>query len=85
MRQEQDSLGRIKVANTNLWGAQTQRSLKNFKIGNDIMPIEIIHALAIIKMSCAKTNQKQKILSPKIASAIINAAKQVSVVAKNQL
>jgi fumarate hydratase class II len=77
-RQEQDSLGKIKVANTNLWGAQTQRSLKNFRIGNNIMPIEIIHALAIIKMSCAKANQKQKLLSPKIASAIIDAAKQVS-------
>ena len=77
-RQEQDSLGKIKVANTDLWGAQTQRSLKNFRIGNNIMPIEIIHALAIIKMSCAKANQKQKLLSPKIARAIIDAAKQVS-------
>ena len=78
MRQEQDSLGKIKVANTNLWGAQTQRSLKNFRIGNNKMPIEIIHALAIIKMSCAKANQKQKLLSPKLARAIIDAAKQVS-------
>ena len=77
-RQEQDSLGKIKVANSNLWGAQTQRSLKNFRIGNDLMPIEIIHALAIIKMSCAKANQKQKLLSPKLARAIIDAAKQVS-------
>ncbi len=76
-RQEQDSLGRIKVANSNLWGAQTQRSLKNFRIGNDIMPIEIIHALAVIKMSCAKTNKKQKLLSPKIANAIIDSAKHV--------
>ena len=77
-RQEQDSLGKIKVANSNLWGAQTQRSIKNFRIGNDIMPIEIIHALAIIKMSCAKANQKQKLLSPKLARTIIDAAKQVS-------
>ena len=77
-RQEQDSLGKIKVANTNLWGAQTQRSLKNFRIGNNKMPIEIIYALAIIKMSCAKANQKQKLLSPKLARAIIDAAKQVS-------
>ena len=77
-RQEQDSLGKIKVANTNLWGAQTQRSLKNFRIGNNKMPIEIIHAMAIIKISCAKANQKQKLLSPKLARAIIDAAKQVS-------
>ncbi len=76
-RQEQDSLGKIAVSNNKLWGAQTQRSIKNFKIGNDKMPIEIIHALTIVKMSCAKANQKQKLLSPKIANAISNAAKQI--------
>ena len=76
-RQEQDSLGKIIVSNDKLWGAQTQRSIKNFKIGNDKMPIEIIHALTIVKMSCAKANQKQKLLSPKIANAISNAAKQI--------
>ena len=76
-REEQDSLGKIIVSNDKLWGAQTQRSIKNFKIGNDKMPIEIIHALAIVKMSCAKANQKQKLLSPKIANAISNAAKQI--------
>ena len=51
-RQEQDSIGKIKVSNSNFWGAQTQRSLKNFKIGNNLMPIEIIHALVTIKMAC---------------------------------
>jgi len=76
-REEQDSLGKIIVSNDKLWGAQTQRSIKNFKIGNDKMPIEIIHALTIVKMSCAKANQKQKLLSPKIANAISNAAKQI--------
>ena len=76
-RQEQDSLGKIAVSNSKLWGAQTQRSIKNFKIGNDKMPIEIIHALTIVKMSCAKANQKQKLLSPKIANAISNAAQQI--------
>ncbi len=76
-RQEHDSIGKISVSNSNLWGAQTQRSLKNFKIGNDKMPIEIIHALTVIKMACAKANQKQKTLIPKIANAIVNSAKQV--------
>ena len=76
-RQESDSLGKISVLNSNLWGAQTQRSLKNFKIGNERMPIEIIHALAIVKMSCAKANQKQGELSFKIFKAISNAAKQI--------
>ena len=74
-RQEQDSIGKIKVSNSNFWGAQTQRSLKNFKIGNNLMPIEIIHALVTIKMACAKVNQKQKSLAPKIANAIISASK----------
>ena len=76
-RQEQDSIGKIKVSNSNFWGAQTQRSLKNFKIGNDLMPIEIIHALVTIKMACAKVNQKQKSLAPKIANAIISASKNI--------
>ena len=76
-RQEQDSIGKIKVSNNNFWGAQTQRSLKNFKIGNNLMPIEIIHALVTIKMACAKVNQKQKSLAPKIANAIISASKNI--------
>ena len=76
-RQEQDSIGKIKVSNSNFWGAQTQRSLKNFKIGNNLMPIEIIHALVTIKMACAKVNQKQKSLAPKIANAIISASKNI--------
>ena len=76
-RQEQDSIGKINVSNSNFWGAQTQRSLKNFKIGNNLMPIEIIHALVTIKMACAKVNQKQKSLAPKIANAIISASKNI--------
>ena len=46
-RIEKDTLGNVSVENDKYWGAQTQRSLENFKIGNDIMPIEIIHAMAI--------------------------------------
>ena len=73
-RIEKDTLGSVSVENDKFWGAQTQRSLQNFKIGNDIMPIEIIHAMAIIKLSCAKTNLKQKNISPKIANAIVQSA-----------
>ena len=76
-RIEQDSIGKIAVSNENFWGAQTQRSLKNFKIGSHIMPIEIIRALAIIKLSCAKVNSKQKILSNKLSAAIVGASKLV--------
>ena len=76
-RVEKDTLGKIAVANDKLWGAQTQRSLKNFKIGNEIMPIEIIHAMAVIKLSCAKVNLKQKNISSKIANAIVQSANTV--------
>jgi fumarate hydratase class II len=76
-RIERDTLGKVAVANDKLWGAQTQRSLQNFKIGNDIMPIEIIHAMAVIKLSCAKANLKQKNISSKIASAIVQSANAV--------
>ena len=76
-RIENDTLGKVAVANDKLWGAQTQRSLQNFKIGNDIMPIEIIHAMAVIKLSCAKANLKQKNISSKIANAIVQSANTV--------
>ena len=76
-RIEHDSIGKIAVSNQHLWGAQTQRSLKNFKIGNNFMPIEIIHALTMIKLSCAKVNLKQKLISNKISTAIVSASKNV--------
>ena len=76
-RVEKDTLGNVSVENDKFWGAQTQRSLQNFKIGSDIMPIEIIHAMAIIKLSCAKANLKQKSISSKIANAIVQSANTV--------
>ena len=76
-RIEHDSIGKIAVSKQHLWGAQTQRTLKNFKIGNNIMPIEIIHALTMIKLSCAKVNLKQKLISNKISVAIVSASKNV--------
>ena len=48
-RIEKDSFGEIAVPMNKYWGAQTQRSLENFRIGDERMPIEIIHALAIVK------------------------------------
>ncbi|MDB9818379.1 class II fumarate hydratase [Pelagibacterales bacterium] len=76
-RIEKDTLGNVSVENDKYWGAQTQRSLENFKIGNDIMPIEIIHAMVIIKLSCAKANLKQKSIAPKIANAIVQSSNTV--------
>jgi len=63
-RIEKDTLGEVKVPKDSLWGAQTERSRKNFKIGNSSsMPIEIIHAYAILKKSAAQTNENLGVLS----------------------
>jgi len=57
-RVERDSLGEIKVPKDKLWGAQTQRSFQNFKIGKGHMPIEVIRAFAILKKAAALTNKE---------------------------
>ena len=77
-RIENDSFGNVKVPIDKLWGAQTQRSLSNFKIGYEIMPREIIRALGITKICAAKANMKLNILNKKIGNAIIKAAKEVA-------
>jgi fumarate hydratase class II len=70
-RIEKDTLGEVKVPKDSLWGAQTERSRKNFKIGNSSsMPIEIIHAYAILKKSAAQTNEDLGVL-PKDKSQLI--------------
>ncbi len=56
-REERDTMGTVRVPAEKYWGAQTQRSIDNFKIGNK-MPIEIIYAFAILKKSCAKANHE---------------------------
>ena len=63
-RIEKDTLGEVKVPKDSLWGAQTERSKKNFKIGNpSSMPIEIIPAYAILKKSAAAANHELGVLS----------------------
>ena len=76
-RQELDAFGPIKVESKKYWGAQTQRSLKNFKIGGEKMPIPLIRALGIVKLSAAIVNKNIGSLKPRIANAIIRAAKEV--------
>ena len=56
-RIEKDTMGEVKVPADRLWGAQTQRSLENFKIGDDKMPIEIIRAIALVKLASARANR----------------------------
>ena len=76
-RIETDSLGPKKVDVTKLWGAQTQRSLENFKIGKEIMPNEIIIALGLQKKAAALANMKLGQLNKKIGKAIVRACNQI--------
>ena len=76
-RNEFDSFGKIKVPDDKYWGAQTQRSIKNFKIGKVNVPLELIHAIGIVKKSAAIVNQKFKDLDPKISKAIQKASDEV--------
>jgi len=76
-RTEFDSFGKIKVPSDKYWGAQTQRSIKNFKIGKINVPLELIHAIGIVKKSAAIVNAKFKDLDPKLSKFIQKAADEV--------
>ena len=57
-RTEHDSMGQVRVAVDKLWGAQTQRSLENFRIGTEKMPRELVYALAMIKKAAVLANRR---------------------------
>ena len=76
-RTETDTFGPIEVDATKYWGAQSQRSLSNFKIGWERQPLPVIRALGIVKRAAAETNVKLGGLDPKIAAAIVAAANEV--------
>src|SRR3954452_3253114 len=76
-RTETDSFGPIEVAADRYWGAQTERSRQNFKIGHDRMPMPIVHALGIVKLAAAQTNRELGLLDARRAGAIIRAAREV--------
>ncbi|HSS47216.1 MAG TPA: class II fumarate hydratase [Burkholderiales bacterium] len=76
-RTERDTFGEIQVPAERLWGAQTQRSLENFRISGERMPPDFIHALALVKRACAKVNRELGLLDAKKAEAIISAADEV--------
>jgi len=76
-RIEKDTFGPIEVPADKLWGAQTQRSLQNFKISTEKMPPALIRALAQVKRAAAKVNCDLKVLDEKKAGAIIGAADEV--------
>lgn len=77
-RTETDSLGPVDVPETAYWGAQTQRSIDNFPFGSrEAMPIEIVHALALVKRAAARVNRAHG-LEPTLADAIEAAAVDIA-------
>ena len=77
-RTETDSFGPIDVPSGALWGAQTARSLHFFAIGEQRMPLAIVHALAQVKRAAAEVNGELGLLAPLRAEAIANAARRVA-------
>jgi fumarate hydratase class II len=76
-RTETDTFGPIGVPADRYWGAQTQRSIENFRISGERMPIALIHAFGIVKKAAALTNVALKDMDPKIGDAICRAADEV--------
>src|ERR1700720_5021548 len=76
-RTETDSFGPIEVPADRYWGAQTERSRRNFRIGHDQMPMPVIRALGIVKLAAAETNRELGLLDQRRARAIVRAAREV--------
>jgi fumarate hydratase class II len=77
VRQEKDSFGPIDVPADRLWGAQTERSRRFFRISGERMPIKVVHALALVKRCAASVNASLGLLQEKRAEAIARAADEV--------
>ncbi|MAD67979.1 MAG: fumarate hydratase, class II [Synechococcus sp. CPC100] len=77
-RIEHDSMGAVQVPAEALWGAQTQRSLRNFDIADDLLPAELIHALARIKQAAASVNARLGVISDSESAAIATASSAVA-------
>jgi fumarate hydratase class II len=76
-RTETDTFGPIEVPADRLWGAQTERARRNFRIGDERMPAPIIHALGIVKRASAEANRELGALDARRATAIARAAQEV--------
>ncbi|WP_458760084.1 class II fumarate hydratase [Afipia sp. TerB] len=76
-RTETDTFGPIEVPADRYWGAQTQRSRENFRIGEERMPTPLVRALGIVKLAAAQTNRELGLLDQRRARAIIRAAREV--------
>src|SRR5436190_7456847 len=76
-RTEKDSFGPIEVPGERLWGAQTERSRRFFRISTERMPLPVVHALARVKQAAARANAELKLLEARKAQAIQQAAQEV--------
>ena len=76
-RTETDTFGPLEVPADRYWGAQTERSRINFRIGDELMPLPIIRALAIVKRAAAETNRELGSLDARRAKAIVEAAQEI--------
>lgn len=76
-RVETDSLGKVKVPKNTYWGAQTQRSLENFQIGGERMPLELIYAIAIAKKAAAIVNADLGLLSSDKKQVIVKVCDEI--------
>ena len=76
-RTEEDTMGPIEVPADRLWGAQTERSLRNFSISTERVPMEVIRALVLIKQAAALVHVELGLLEPRIGAAIVEAADEV--------
>ena len=76
-RTEHDALGDIEVAADRYWGAQTERAVRAFRIGDERMPLEIVRALALVKLAAAEVNKEAGLIPPHLAEAVADAAREV--------
>ena len=77
-RTESDAFGPLEIPADKLWGAQTERSLHNFRIGTERMPIEIVRALGLIKRAAAEVNRDLGSLDARRAKAIAAVAQDIA-------
>ena len=76
-RFEKDSMGQIKVPAEALWGAQTQRSIVNFSIGKELIPMELIYSMTVIKKAAAIANCKLGLIDKQKKDLIIDACAEI--------
>ena len=76
-RSERDSMGAIEVPSQRYWGAQTERSRRNFTIGDEQFPTPVVHALGLVKKACAQANHELGKLDGRLADAIMSVCDEV--------